>query len=142
MIPLLSPILVLVSILHSVAPARVFKTGMWTNEDAAINFKAYNEEFFDAKLPADTVVAFVRDLHDEKTGAPLMGLTVMGYPVRIYLSAKYQDNKVIWLETEEHEMCHEAVDISIKGPEFDEHGLRWTQCMLRLAQSGGFKNVW
>jgi SprT-like family len=122
--------------------AKDYPSEPFVSEQRANEFyKAYNNEYFEGRLPAATV-RFEKNLIDTRNGQRAYGMTYFGNPSSIYLEAQFQNEPVITYESEIHEMCHVAVDGSAKGPEFDDHGPRWQLCMTRVAEQGGFEGIW
>lgn len=107
-----------------------------TETEAQQWYTAYNNEYFDGKLPF-VAIHFVRRLTDEK-GAPLMGLTE-GTPPNIYLTATYQDNRSISLETLLHEMSHLACTGQDSG--LDQHHGCWLRTMHHLVDEGAMDDL-
>lgn len=112
-----------------------------TDADAQAFFTAYNNEFFDGKLPA-TTVHFADNLKTLQ-GQDAQEMTYPGNPWRIAIMSESSNNTTEWEELELHGMCHVATDSNtVIGPEFDDHGPRWQKCMIRLADIGAMKGIW
>jgi SprT-like family len=109
----------------------------------------YNETYFNNELPRNTKIFYASD----PDGADDIGDTICSMDpsdpsnlkvlsCTIYVAPYANVAQPVAIETLVHEMCH-IETYQFKGSdEYDPHGKAWTNCMLRIAESGGFKNVW
>lgn len=106
----------------------------------------YNETYFGNDLPKDTKILYASD----PDGADDIGDTICSMDptsmkvltCTIYVAPYANIAQPVAIETMIHEMCH-IQTYQFKGSdEYDPHGKEWTSCMLRIAETGGFKNVW
>lgn len=113
------------------------KTTRDRQADLQEEYRHINDGYFDGNLPRDTVIRFTDDIPIPEK---VMGLTdVEGDHFAIYISPKYNVSTDTAFETEMHEMCHIA---TFQDDVFDDHGPKWQQCMLNLAERGVFSSIW
>jgi SprT-like family len=94
------------------------------------NYAVYNSEWFDGKLPKNTVIALTND-------STKIGMTRFenGHLI-IRFNPRYNMTDAQSSETLLHEMCH------IATPKDLDHGIGWEACMENLALNGAFRDVW
>ena len=98
-------------------------------------YAGYNSEYFDDKLPKDTVVDWSE--YDVRN----MGSTTVlpNGRFHIALNKRYcladRTMRLVLL----HEQCHIQTFTEITDDPKTGHGPRWRTCMLNLYQIGGFK---
>lgn len=99
-------------------------------------FDGYNTEYFYGALPKDTTVEY-GDPGVDSSGGERMGATgkTNGH-FYIILNKKYTLAPKVAHLTVLHESCH-----IIAWTEFDEHGIRWRDCMHRLDLAGAFEGL-
>jgi predicted SprT family Zn-dependent metalloprotease len=104
-----------------------------TAESLAVDYRAYNEEYFGNKLPKDTVIGF-----DERN-PEFLASTTHSSPSFIEFNPAYdlgfRHTRLVLL----HEMCHVRV-----GQTWDDnggHGIRWRVCMLSVDMQGAFRTL-
>ena len=130
-------VLLLLSILSVGYVAKPFVSAHAEQERLEDEYRHINDGYFDGNLPRDTVIRFTDNIPiNEK----VMGLTdVEGDHFVIYISPKYSPVSSTADEVEIHEMCHIA---TFQDDVFDDHGPKWQQCMLNLAERGAFSSIW
>lgn len=113
-------------------------------------YDAYNDEYFDGKLPRDTEVILDPTILAEKNELAETSCTFTGYSPRgeqlglrctIRISSYLRPIPVVSDEVELHEMCHVsywARDYDSEGHPVD-HGTKWRRCMDRLHDAGAFR---
>jgi len=100
-------------------------------EGLKVWYDQYNEQYFQNKLPHDTVIDFSEH-------GPYMATTSTsdGVHFRIAFNEKYAVAARYDHVTLLHEMCH----IATPGEEENEgHGPRWRTCMLVVEAEGAFR---
>ncbi len=98
-------------------------------------YDADNEEYFNNKLPHDTVVEYGTPL--ARDGHEVIAMTTQVAGVfHIVFSRKYAlANRVSHLFLI-HESCHLE-----SWAEFDEHGPKWKACMHRVEAAGAYEDL-
>ncbi len=99
-------------------------------------YTAYNHMYFQDELPKTVVIT--RNLQDDRFMAITDysdGLYHIGINPRYNLSTKTERINLL------HEQCH-ILGFVEHDDEFDQHGPKWQACMLRIAKSGGFNDLW
>lgn len=98
-------------------------------------YSIYNSEFFDDKLPKDTVVDWGEYNNDR------MGSTSILPDGRFHiaLNEKYCLAERTARMVLKHEECHVSTFSEVTHDSKTEHGPRWRTCMLNLYQVGAFK---
>lgn len=109
-------------------------------------YASYNEIIFGSELPSNTKVTWM-DLSAvsvlDNPSHP-MGMTIHdlgGKNFKIEIDKDYNPAEVTENETLIHEMCHVEVEF-VEKDELENHGAKWQACMLRVAEHGGFADVW
>jgi predicted SprT family Zn-dependent metalloprotease len=97
-------------------------------------YRKYNHEFFEDKLPKDLIVYW-----GPAGGDHFIAYTYhLGEPdVWIEMNPKYNLASTETFLNLLHEMCHVSV-----GQTFDAHGPKWQKCMHNLADVGAFDDLW
>jgi hypothetical protein len=139
-------------IIHNLIIVAVFITGIliysWlanrrtpaaTNADLPKDlnkwYQIYNSEFFNDKLPKNTVIDWSE--YDDSRMASTSVLPDGRF--HISLNEKYcLANRVARIVLK-HEACHVATFSEITLDPKSNHGPRWRTCMLNLYQQGAFK---
>jgi hypothetical protein len=98
-------------------------------------YAADNSEYFDDKLPRNTVIDW-----DEHDGTRMASTQVLpDGRFHIAFNKKYCLSERVVRIVLKHEECHIATFSEITRDAKTEHGPRWRTCMLNLYQVGGFK---
>lgn len=99
-------------------------------------YQGYNQKYFNNQLPKTVVISYT--LNDNR----FMALTDYsnGY-FHITFNMKYAESDKQLHFTLLHEMCHIRL-LSEQEVEFDMHGPKFQSCMLDLAKSGAFNDLW
>lgn len=102
-----------------------------TDKDLNLWYRGYNEVYFMDQLPKDVVVNW-----GDLSGYKWMGVTV-GHSIVLDKAS----NKILRVAkmTLLHEMCHLDPDAS---KALDIHGREFDACMLKVAEQGGFHDLW
>lgn len=90
-------------------------------------FLAYNRQWFDNRLPTDTIVKW-------SSSVDYMGSFEDG---TITINSTFKRWNSVWRLTLLHEMAHLLTE-----NEQEEHGPRWHWEMHRLARAGAFDPLW
>lgn len=103
-------------------------------------YAIYNVQYFDDKLPKDTVVTYADikpTISDPRTD--LMGITWQDFnqKMHIQLNPRYVSGERFAKITLLHEMCH----IKTWGQSNKEHSFQWRACMLGLDTQGAFRKL-
>jgi len=101
-------------------------------------YDGYNEKYFNNELPKNVLIS--HNLHDDRFSA-LTEQYESGF-YHIEFNEKFNLSRREELFTLLHESCHIRNMSSSQGDEFDQHGVRWQQCMLSLANRGAFSDLW
>lgn len=93
-----------------------------------------NETYFWDSLPKDTSVKLEKNL-------PVMGDTWCEAP-HANCSIRVDETSNPILREQEITLLHEMCHVATWGQEPDPHGLKWMECMHRLADAGAMDNLW
>lgn len=97
-------------------------------------YKEYNDEYFDNKLPKETIIDF-----NLKNG----DMAVSEFPDFKTFHISFDPHYVAAQRTGRftliHEMCH--IRTWAEAVSGVDHGPRWRTCMLGIDQQGGFRNI-
>jgi hypothetical protein len=99
-------------------------------------YAGFNEEYFDDKLPKDTVIAWA-----DLTARKYMGSTVcdvLGKNCRIQIDQFTNKTPRTTRMTIAHETCH----VATWGQDKIDHGMYFQNCMRQMANKGAFENIW
>ena len=100
-------------------------------------YRWYNEELFNGKLTTNVVIRW-GDLTAQKEMAETQcNLDHTACKITLDKATNITERTTQW--TLIHEMCHVKVPA---GKELDAHGPLFQSCMMNIALSGGFENVW
>jgi hypothetical protein len=94
------------------------------------DYAVYNSEWFNGKLPKDTVMALEKDPVSQANSVFENGHWTIRFNPRYNMAPSTADFNLF------HEMCHMAT------PKDRDHGPVWEACMEELALNGAFHNVW
>ena len=99
------------------------------------DYALFNGAWFGGKLPDDTSVVY----DQVPDGRDVVGLTNWdGTRFVIYIVPRYNLAQSTADETVLHEMCH----VFTWNREVIDHGPRFQQCMLDLADDGALAHIW
>lgn len=116
-------------------PARVTEAGLYQA------YALFNSGWFAGDLPEDTEI-HLGDIPSGYAGyQSIMGLTDWDAQRKkfvIYISSKWNPGSSTADLTLIHEMCH----VQTFNQEFDDHGPKWEQCMVNIAEHGGLHGIW
>jgi hypothetical protein len=106
-----------------------------------------NYEWFAGKLPDDTKITWVRNLHDDETGEKYQADTSCdkiggGLHCQIRLDKDANSSSLITVMAIFHEQCHIKTWEETKRTDADPHGPLFQGCMKDLAARGAFAEYW
>lgn len=99
-------------------------------------YASNNSEFFDDKLPKDTVIDWAEHGSDNMATTSVLpdGRFHIAFNEKYCLADRTAHMVLL------HEQCHVRTFSEITSDPRTEHGPRWRTCMLNLYQQGAFKN--
>ncbi|HTQ97235.1 MAG TPA: hypothetical protein VMH89_10545 [Candidatus Acidoferrum sp.] len=111
-------------------------------EDLNREYAQNNKNFFDDRLPKDTLVVLKKNLIG-KNGDKLLGSTLCipnqtGMHCTIWLDPDMNPAEVTASLSLLHEQCH----VRLWGNPGDPHGASFQACMLSLALHDAFRDIW